>query len=577
MPMIRVENFGGMVPLQDEHLLQSYHASYAQNCYVQSGTLSCITALVPVHNTVQPGTRSVYRVPKANAGIDNMVDSYWMEFPNENTWVARNPTPGLTDGGRFYWADGDNPPLMTTKDRLAAGFGALKVGIPSPGVAPGVSVSGGTTPTETRGYVYTWVSASGEEGPPSPPTVLAGNANGTWHITMTAPTVDDTTNRTLTTTRIYRTVTNQQGVADFFFVDEMPIATLVYDDILASGVVALHDTLKSENWLPPPDDINGLVNMPNGMIAGFRKNEVWFCEPYLPHAWPPQYVLGVESEIVGLGVQQQSLIILTVGWTYIATGIRPDAMTLTKVSNLQPCTSMGSIVSSPEGVMYTSVNGLIVCANGVEINATANLVRKDQWPKLIYLPNAHATYQNRSYIAFSSPGANVFQEDAFQEDAFQGRDFTGTQNGVYLTLTDERTALMPLYSDLPVDNVITDVWTGEFFLLRNGVVEHVDIRKDYPRLGYVWRSKNFQTPYKENWAAAKVFFQQPPGPPPDRPTIFRLYADGKVVHQRVLDVSGKQFRLPSGFKCDFMQFEIDGQLVIYNVQIATSARELRNA
>lgn len=585
MPMLRIEKFGGMVPLQDDRLLAQYHASFAQNANVQSGSLSCITALIPIYTVVNSTTRSVFRIPKVKPGIDNMLDSYWLEFANENTWVVKSPTPNTTDGGRFYWADGVNPPQFTTFNRVAASQPPLLLGIPAPHVAPGVTVAGGTAPTVTRAYAYTWVGGGGEEGQPSPPTVVTGNMNGTWNITFVLPTTADTTNRNLQTLRLYRTVTSDQGVATFFFVTELPISTTTYADTTPDATVALNDMLASTNWLPPPAHLNGLVSMPNGMIAGFVGNEIWFCEPYRPHAWPPQYVITLESQIVGLGTQQQSLIACTIGWTWITTGIRPDAMATTKVANLEPCTAMGSIVSSPDGVLYTSANGLIVCNAGVEINGTVTLVRKDEWPKLLYLPNLHATYVNRSYLAFSAANDGVFQANAFQVPtsltdplgAYQSIDYSGTRDGLLISMTDERTALVELHSDIPVQNVLQDVWTGEPMLLRNGVVEHIDLRQPYPRLGYVWRSKVFQTPYKENWAAAKVFFTLPPGPPPDRSTVFRFFCDGRKVVERALTKSGEQFRLPSGFKPDFIQFELDGQLVIYNVQIATSARELRNA
>lgn len=578
MPMLRIENFGGMVPLQDDHLLQQYHASFSQNANVQAGSLSCLCSLIPLH-TVTPGMRAFFRIPKISPRIDNMIDSYWLEFPNENTWVVRNPTPGVD---RFYWADG-NQPGYTTRDRVIAGQPPLHTGIPAPAVAPGVTVTGGTTPVVTRAYVYTWVSAYYEEGQPSPPTVVSGNLNGVWHITMTAPTSLDTANRNLAYTNIYRTITNQQGVATFFFVAQVPITTLTYDDVIPDSTTVLNDELQSVNWLIPPQDLNGLVNMPNGMIAGFRHNEVWFCEPYRPHAWPPQYVLTVESEIVGLGVQQQSLVICTVGWTYVATGLNPSNMTLTKVANLEPCTSMGSIVSAPEGVLYTSVNGLIVCSSGTEVNATANLVRKDEWPKLLYLPALHAAYINRSYFAMSSPSDGVFQIDTFQVPtaagdplgAYETIDYSGTRDGAFISISDERTAFMKVHVDEVVVNVLQDVWTGELLILMGGVVYHVDIRQIYPRLTYRWRSKLFQTPYKENWAAAKVFFDLPPGVPPDVPTYFRFFADGRKVFDYELKRSGEQFRLPSGYKSDMVQFELEGQLVVYNVQIATSARELR--
>ena len=600
MPMIKVAQFGGMVPLIDSHLLPDYHAAYAQNCFVQAGTLRPFAALTSLYTMKNPNNTSFFRVPQTNIRtIDDMQQSYWLEFPLQNTWVVRNPTSELDDDGRYYWADGTNAPGMTTGTRLANGQAPLVLGIPAPEVAPGVTTTGGGTTNETRSYVYTWISASGEEGPPSPPTVLSGPVDAVWNITFTPPTTSDNTNRTLQTLRLYRTVTSSSGVASFYRVVDLPIATTTYADTIPDGTVTLNDTLLSTNWSAPPSDINGLVALPNGMIAGFRApGEIWFCEPYLPHAWPPQYMLAVEGPIVGLGVQQQSLVILTQGWNYIATGINPGSMVLAKVTNLEPCTSMGSIVSSPIGVLYTSNNGLINVNSGMEVNTTANLVRKDEWPKLLFLPNLHACYINRSYLAFSSPNSSgVFDPNAFQIGSgptdstyytFQTIDFTGTQAGALISINDERAAFMPVQTPIDpttgrsqaVQNIMQDVWTGEPLALLNGVVYHLDVRQATPRINdYLWRSKIFQSNYKENWAAAKVFFGPPPGVTgtPDAPTYFRFYADGNMIFQRPLDVSGKQFRLPSGYKSDMIQFELQGQLEVFNVQIATSPHELRNA
>jgi hypothetical protein len=58
------------------------------------------------------------------------------------------------------------------------------------------------------------------------PTLATGNVSRSWDITMTAPTLDDTTDRVLTATRIYRIETGTDGTFAFFFVVELPIATL---------------------------------------------------------------------------------------------------------------------------------------------------------------------------------------------------------------------------------------------------------------------------------------------------------------------------------------------------------------
>jgi hypothetical protein len=54
----------------------------------------------------------------------------------------------------------------------------------------------------------------------------------------------------------------------------------------------------------------------------------------------------------------------------------------------------------------------------------------------------------------------------------------------------------------------------------------------------------------------------------------RLFADERQVMLRTLKQSGEQWRLPSGFKADFWQFEIEAAIEIFSLQAATSPSEL---
>lgn len=578
MTAIRNEMFGGMIPLFDDRLIPKDQAAYAENCFLQSGSLTPFSAFVPVH-TCSASTRFVFRIPKAGYSIDNIADSYWLEFENPDTSVVRYPVVGSDDDGRYYWADGLNPPGYTTGTRVVAGDPALKLGIPRPSVAPGVSPSGGTGVNVTRAYVYTWVSKYGEEGQPSAPTVATGHIDGTWAITVTPPGGGDTANRALEKVRIYRTVTSAQGVATYYLVHEMVLATTSYNDTIADSIVVQNTLLQSTTWFEPPADLVEFVAMPNGMIASFRNNEVWFCEPYRPHAWPSEYVLGVETPIIGLGVFGQSLVICTAGEPYIATGIHPAQMSLSKAPILEPCTFHGSIVSANPGVLYSSPNGLVLIGPGGAAVMTRQLVRKDEWSRLLNPKNLRASYIPipGAYYCYSGVVDGCFQitPASFQDDSFQFDDYTGTQTGAFITLDDQRMAYMVMTHPTPVFNVIQDLWTAEVFMITDGKVLHVDLRQYFPRQRYLWRSKIFQQDFRHNFGAAKVSWENPPGAPPTEPTYFRFYADGVMVFEEAITVVNEVFRLPSGFKYNTLQWEIEGELIIHNMQIATSVRELR--
>ena len=599
VPPIAITAFGGEVPAIDNRLLDDRSASASVNTWLFSGRIEPIRSLQTLI-TLQESSKSFFRIPKGAAGINNMVDSYWLEFENANVRVIQSPTVGQEDEGRYYWADGVHPKVMTgemiknaNSTPVVAPSEPYKLGVPAPDVAPGVVVSGGVSTTiKTVSYVYTWVTVLGEEGPPSPPTTVTGKIDATYTITVTAPTIDDTEGRDLTHTRIYRTVVSVQGVARFFFVAELPIATLTYIDdclVVPDSVIVNNETLQSQYWFAPPEDLQGLVTMPNGMVAGWRANEVWFCEPYVPHAWPRQYVVGVDPLIVGLGVYDQSLIVLCDGQPYAATGIHPSAMALSKIQPLEPCTSRRSIVNTPNGVLYSSPNGLINITPAGAQNLTIKTILKSQWAERLNLNTLCASIISQGYYCYSASLGGVFQDDAFQDDAFQMRDASGNRPGAYIALNDQRmgiTVLDPQLDPNPgeVFNVITDIFNGETMILRGNVVSLVDTRAKAPYAKYRWRSKIFTLPYLQNLSAAKVYYTPQDSSTVPQPTTFRMFAGATAEsddhglplrYERTLPKSGEMMRLPSGFKSLYYQFEVEGWNVIDAIHVTQTAHELR--
>src|SRR5579864_3807564 len=72
---------------------------------------------------------------------------------------------------------------------------------------------------ETRAYVYTWVTAYNEEGPPSPPALLTSFNNATWVVGLQPPLAQDMgTLRNIVKANIYRTMASVQGGTVFFYV-----------------------------------------------------------------------------------------------------------------------------------------------------------------------------------------------------------------------------------------------------------------------------------------------------------------------------------------------------------------------
>ena len=150
--------------------------------------------------------------------------------------------------------------------------------------------------------------------------------------------------------------------------------------------------------------------MPNGMIAGWKGSELWFCEPYRPHAWPAAYSNVVEFPIIGLGVINQTLVVCTAGYPIVATGIHPDSISMSKLASFEPCMSRGSVLSIPEGVFYASPNGLVLVANGVANLVTEGLIQKDEWNNYNKVATLRATRMGSGYYAFGSERSGFMQD-----------------------------------------------------------------------------------------------------------------------------------------------------------------------
>ena len=601
MVAVRISPFGGMVPAVDDSLLAPSQAVLAQDTWTYSGTVVGLPVRKVLRALTNSAAAKVYRLPNNYTDSLHLTDSVWLEFAHADTDVLRSQVVGDTFD-RYYWASPLDVPRYMTQAQLVAAApalaGAYILGIPTPGAITGI-VSGGASATlKSVAYVQTFVSAYGEEGQPSAPfTYTAQKIDATYTITLAAvDPLDLGTNRNITKKRLYRTITAANGTTTYFFVVEVSAATTSYADnaaVATDAVIALNAQLQSTNWQGPPSDLQGWVSLSNGIVAGFRQNEIWFCEPFRLHAWPAIYVLAVEYPIVGLGVQGQALVVCTDGFTYTCTGVAPSSMSLQKISGLMPCTSRGSIVSTVDGVYFTTPNGLALVNAGSIIIATKELIRKDKWNALTQLNTLRAAALGPAYYAFGQAILGVFQVDAFDPVDFQQSDFGGARNGMLIDPTSQTVAFNKLTSADPITNIMTDVWSGEIFVIYDGNVEWLDISDvGQTKAPFVWRSKLFQTAQKQNFQAAKIFFTVPPntvslnpvevvGSPqvlqPDQWGLFRVYADTVLVMTReIREPSGHpQFRLPSGFKADFWQFEIEARVEIQGIQVATSPTELQ--
>ena len=409
MPGIKLEQFSGIAPRIGPTELAPNQAQTASNVKLQSGEIRPWRKPVPVYTLGQSAVETIYQLEKTTTG-----DKVWLEWTSEVD-VVPSPVVDITDF-RIYYTDGVGPKKTNWNLATTSGAGTkpfpdayYQMGVPNPTTAPTLATTVGTT-AENRAYVYTYISTFGsvlEESGPSPAASIATWASGatvTVSAFATAPTTAAGYN--ITNIRIYRAVTGATSVV-YLYVGTVSVnpATGAASGSFSDNILAanLGTALPSLYYLPPPATLKGLIAMPNGIVAGFVDNQVWFCEPYLPHAWPSSYMMTVGFPIIGMGVYGQTLVVCTTYSTYLITGSTPGAMTQEKLSIFEPCVAKKSIASDQYGVLYASPNGIVAVAPGSADVVTRPLFTRDEWSAYLPTSMVGAIYQNM-YIVFYEAG-----------------------------------------------------------------------------------------------------------------------------------------------------------------------------
>ena len=455
---------------------------------------------------------------------------------------------------------------------------------------------------EARAYVYTWVSAYQEESAPSPFTLATGWSDGNWQISFPpAVPLDLGTRRNLAYTRIYRTVTASNGTTSYYWVADIPITQLTYQDNASDAAIALNITIPSVNYFPPPANLQGLTLMPNGLMAGFVGNQIWICQPYLPHAWPPGNVFNTDFPIVGLGFTNGALVACTEANPYVLSGANPSVMSITKCQPPAPCISRGSIMSTDLGVYYMTPKGLFQVTNlSQATNVTELWITQEKWSQLTPQGNAFCIPLAGCYYCHGANSAPPTPDGFMIELNTDNTSFT-----IWPQPGGHRVGFSQLNgpNGYLVTNVLIDPWTAISLYIQNGQVYYRDFTDPAPTMvPFSYTSKIYQQNNKKNFAAARVFFTVPVSTPAQNATpntkpasdpswqtlqsgqygILLTYADlgfgsgMQLVGANEIRQSGGLLRLPSGFKAEEWQWQVLAQVPISNIQIATSIGELGN-
>tara|TARA_R100000697_G_scaffold28262_2_gene37411 strand:- start:3718 stop:5718 length:2001 start_codon:yes stop_codon:yes gene_type:complete len=423
-------------------------------------------------------------------------------------------------------------------------------------------------------YVYTFVTAYGEEGPPSPASTVVTTDDNQIVNLSNLETSSAKSNTNLSKKRIYRSNTGSNTTA-FQFVAEVTLATTTYQDTSNNNELA--EIIPSTTWIAPPDDdtslypdgpMKGLCALPGGVFAGFTGKRICFSEAFLPHAWPVDYRLTLEEEIVAIKVVSNGVLATTKGVPYLITGSDPSTMTAIRIESAQPNLNKRSMVDMGQFVIYASPDGLIAAAGTTVRNLTEQIITPTQWQANYYPATITGFMWEERYVGFFDRGSGSPRYGGF---IFDPRAENGTS-----------------FVDLDASGLIrgghTDPDDSQLYLIISNTIKK--FQGSNTNLTFNWKSKEYVTPRPTSFGFAKVNAET-------YPVRIKVYGDGSVIYNAVIASSGSAFtvtgttpsfsataitepmvRLPASVHKTFA-IEVEGATIVNEICIGESIGELR--
>ena len=462
--------------------------------------------------------------------------------------VITNGTFFVGSGGDFWnsFLDINLPNIQTDSGaqwadiRLTGVSGTISSTLDSTYVGPGIKhllsdepveitvniVMNWRYPREYYYYLITFVNDLGQEGPPSEVAgVFYRDLNQRITVNGLPSPVGDAT---ITKKRLYRSTSGSDpATAGFQLVTELSSHTSSFIDTVVSGELGVSFAYRKS----PEDDMRGLVAHPARFLCAFKDDQVFFTEPYLPHAW--NYKKTVDSPVVGLAISGNDVVVLTTGRPTLFSGVNPAAMRETKLMAEYSCTSKRGICNVGHIVSYPSPDGLIFLSGG-----EARLVTKEFFHHLDWLdwqPEGMIATQHDSKIFAWMNGVN------FIFDVSAGLDAA-------TTFTTE------------ADGVFNDLFDDSLYYLLNGYVFQWEGSSS--NMTGTWRGRNFNLARPVAFSKFRVIAE-------GYPVSAVIYVDDVEFKELTIE-SNKVYNLPVRRADEIWSLEVSGAYPIRRIDIGQS-------
>lgn len=625
------QQFSGIAPRIAPRLLPATLAQEALDVKLGSGELRPHYADTII-KYIPSNTQSIYRYKWKNKKYNwlgwaksvNVVKGPVYDDENNRIYLMVN------DGTGFLVTDSS---LLEDRDYInGLESKAYAVAIPEPGQSD-IWISGGTGSgdIESRSYVYCyvrqWSDGTIDVGKSSGP--LKNSSDRSRYTVDVRPgqvvdmsIVDPIAHANgigagINKIYIYRSEVTSAGQALYSYVDQFdvnlervtnnPAAVWVangsyykYSDSKPS--TSLGEACPSIYWDPPVTGLKGLVSLQNGLFAAYKDSTIYVSDWNAPHAWPYEHTVTIDYPIVGLGSFGNTIVVCTEAAPVLITVTDPTKPTTRAIQENCPCVSAGSIVSTRNGVIFASTNGLVLINSASPTFITEKIITQDEWLPL-HPESLQAAFLNNTYYGFFTNPTEKAAGFLFDLDSY-------TYSIVYNSIVSSGM----VYTSQPTKIVYNDVEQSQLYVcypLENKTQYSLNSFGTDSRINksFRWRSKvNVSPQGLFTLSCAQVNFTKLSSLKPEPPvwegrlagsalgmvyvnkqpvngwcktntielydkTVFNYYVDGKLRFTKNI-VDSKPFRLPSGFRGETVEIELKSNSHVHSVILASSMGEL---
>lgn len=625
------QQFSGIAPRIAPRLLPATLAQEALDVKLWSGELRphyADTIIKYIPSTTQSIYRYKWKNKKYNwlgwAKSVNVVKGPVYDDENNRIYLMVN------DGTGFLVTDSS---LLEDRDYInGLESKAYAVAIPEPGQSD-IWVSGGTGSgdIESRSYVYCyvrqWSDGTIDVGKSSGP--LKNSSDRSRYTVDVRPgqvvdmsIVDPIAHANgigagINKIYIYRSEVTSAGQALYSYVDQFDVNTnRVTNNPAAVWVsngsyykysdskpnTSLGEACPSIYWDAPVTGLKGLVSLQNGLFAAYKDSTIYVSDWNAPHAWPYEHTVTIDYPIVGLGSFGNTIVVCTEAAPVLITVTDPTKPTTRAIQENCPCVSAGSIVSTRNGVIFASTNGLVLINSASPTFITEKIITQDEWLPL-HPESLQAAFLNNTYYGFFTNPTEKAAGFLFDLDSY-----------TYSTVYNSIVSSGMVYTSQPTKIVYNDVEQSQLYVcypLKNKTQYSLNSFGTDSRINksFRWRSKvNVSPQGLFTLSCAQVNFTKLSSLKPEPPvwegrlagsalgmvyvnkqpvngwcktntielydkTVFNYYIDGKLRFTKNI-VDSKPFRLPSGFRGETVEIELKSNSHVHSVILASSMGEL---